>query len=407
VRHHPHTPEGEKECSFTTTVLFFFCSKKCLLRTESQEVRVARHEVLFFEVFYKIGTPSSTNHILLYTVAMAFIDEKTLQARAGDGGNGVVRWRHMKGKDHGGPSGGNGGRGGDVCVRAVRNAHLLAKYAHKNLFEAQRGEDGRGEEEEGANGENLIIDLPVGSLITRTGTSLTYSLDEVGQKETLLTGGRGGRGNASFKSSVNQTPTKATAGEPGEEATYHIEVQLIADMGFIGFPNAGKSSLLNELTNAGARVGAYPFTTLEPNLGECFGRIIADIPGLIEGASEGKGLGHTFLRHVRRTKLLVHLISCEEPDPLRAYTLMHKELANFDPALLDKPEIVLLTKTDLLTDTKHIEKLLHKLKKHIPTKDIYALTLYDNEQIKSIRETLLRVSDTLSSESRKMGENKD
>ncbi len=214
-----------------------------------------------------------------------FIDEMTITAKAGNGGNGVVRWIHEKGKEFGGAAGGDGGKGGSVVVVGVRDASLLSKYRNKKEFNAPNGEDGRNKGEEGENGKDLEIKLPIGSVITNTETQEKYSLNEEGEKIKILQGSLGGRGNKSFKSSTNVKPTECTEGKIGQEAEFYIEVELIADLGLIGLPNAGKSSFLNEVTKASAKVGAYPFTTLEPNLGERFGYIIADIPGLIEGVS--------------------------------------------------------------------------------------------------------------------------
>ena len=242
---------------------------------------------------------------------MAFIDEMKFHAKAGRGGVGVVRWRHEFSKEFSGASGGNGGRGGDVRVRAVRDLGILQRYRNTKEFDAEKGEDGMKDSRHGRNGEDLIIDLPIGSIITDHRTGYTFQLLEEGENVRILKGGSGGLGNEYFKASTNTTPMESTNGYDGEEGDFSIELELVADAGFIGLPNAGKSSLLNVLTNADAKVGSYAFTTLEPNLGALYNFVLADIPGLIEGASEGKGLGHKFLRHVRRTKILFHLISLE------------------------------------------------------------------------------------------------
>ncbi len=243
---------------------------------------------------------------------MAFIDEIEISVKAGRGGDGVVRWRHEKFKEFGGPSGGDGGHGGNVYVKAVRDVHLLHRYRTKKVFQAERGEAGGKNSLHGHDGKDLDILLPIGSVITNIETNKKISLRSESERILLLRGGAGGRGNESFKSSTNQTPYESTLGAPGSKGTFFIEIELIADIGLIGLPSAGKSSLLNALTSAHAKVGDYPFTTLEPNLGECFGYILCDIPGLIEGASRGVGLGHKFLRHIKRTKMLVHLISVEK-----------------------------------------------------------------------------------------------
>ncbi len=318
---------------------------------------------------------------------MAFVDELKINIKAGKGGNGVVRWLHEKNREFGGPSGGDGGRGGSVYALATRDLHLLYKYRHKKSFAAENGGDGGGKSLFGAAGKDLDISLPVGSIITNLKTGEKIYLEKEGDQKLLLRGGKGGRGNESFKSSRNRKPTEFTLGEPGEEAEFLIELELIADLGLIGFPSSGKTSLLNTLTNAHGKVGDYPFTTLEPNLGELYGFIIADIPGLIEGAALGKGLGHKFLKHIRRTKMLVHLVSFEEVDPIKAYKTIRQELIEFDPSLAHKPEIVILTKSDLAQDKKEILSKKKILEKENPK--VLVLSLYDDELIKSVQDQLL------------------
>lgn len=322
---------------------------------------------------------------------MAFIDELKIFIKAGDGGDGVVQWLHEKGREFGGPAGGNGGKGGDVYVRAVRDVHLLARYRSKRELRAERGGDGGGKSVCGKDGEALDILLPVGSIITNVKTKDKIALHKESERVLLLSGGRGGRGNESFKSSKNRSPKEWTPGKPGEAAEFFIEVELVADIGLLGLPNAGKSSLLNALTRANAKVGGYPFTTLEPNLGDCFGYIIADIPGLIEGSSDGKGLGHKFLRHIKRTKILAHLISLENEDPITSYNTVRKELGRFDPELLRKREIVLLTKADIVRNDAIIKAAVKKMKKVVP--DVLALSLYDDRTIKAVRDMLTEAVD--------------
>lgn len=317
---------------------------------------------------------------------MAFVDEIVIHAKAGRGGDGVVRFRHEKGKEFSGPSGGNGGKGGDVYVRATRDIGLLSKYRHVKEFQAERGEDGMKDSMFGRGGEDLIIDLPLGSCIKNLANGLEFELLHDEQVLKVLKGGNGGIGNEQFKGSTNQRPQESTPGKEGEEADFHIELRLMVDAGLIGLPNAGKSSLINVLTNAKAKVAGYQFTTLEPNLGDMYGYIIADIPGLIEGASEGKGLGYEFLRHVSRTKKLFHCISLENEDPLAVYTTIRTELAGYSKELAAKDEVIILTKTDV-TDTSHIEEV----KKQFSGKRVLTVSVYDDNSIKLLRDTLVEI----------------
>jgi GTP-binding protein len=317
---------------------------------------------------------------------MAFVDEVTIQAKAGRGGDGVVRWRHEKYINKGGPWGGDGGRGGDVYAIAVRNVHLLSKYRTKKVFKAGNGEHGGSRNLEGENGKTIDIEVPVGSIITHNESGKVYRLDGEGDRVLLLTGGSGGFGNTHFKSSTNVTPKESTPGKVGEEGTFYIEVELIADIGLIGLPSAGKTSLLNSLTHAHGKVGAYPFTTLEPNLGECYGYIIADVPGLIEGSSAGKGLGHRFLRHIRRTRVLVHLISVENEDPLIAYNTIKDELKSYDETLMERKEIVVVSKTDLV-DEDMVSNAINSLSSL--KKDILTVSIHDEDSLQKLRQIMI------------------
>jgi GTP-binding protein len=317
---------------------------------------------------------------------MAFLDEIIIEAQAGKGGDGVVRWRREKFVQKGGPNGGDGGRGGHVYIRAVRSFRVLDQYRSRKEFFAEDGHPGGNRSFTGADGARLTIDFPIGSVITNVTTGAVYELTKEGQEFKILSGGAGGFGNEYFKSSTNQSPERATKGKPGEAAKLHVVVSLIADVGLIGFPNAGKSSLLNAMTNTQAKVGDYAFTTLDPNLGDLYGYIIADIPGLIEGASEGKGLGHTFLRHISKTKVLVHLISFENPDMMKAYKTVRTELEKYGNGLIEKPEVILLTKTDIVSKDVASDTL-KKFKKL--GEAVYAVTLFDDGSIKMFQDELI------------------
>ncbi|HZS43048.1 MAG TPA: GTPase ObgE [Candidatus Paceibacterota bacterium] len=318
---------------------------------------------------------------------MPFVDELKIHIKAGKGGDGVVRWLHEKGKEFMGPSGGNGGRGGDVYARAVSDLNILSHYRNKKEFKAENGESGMKKSMHGKDGADLIINVPIGSVLTNLQTEKKISLDEKEATALLLKGGRGGLGNEHFKASTNIRPKEFTLGKDGEEADFFIEVELVAAAGLIGLPNAGKSSLLNALTGAEARVGQYQFTTLEPNLGAFYEFILADIPGLISGASEGKGLGQKFLRHVKRTKILFHCISLEG-DILESYSIIRKELEKFDPEMAKKPEVIILTKSDVVTP-----EIIEQAKKMLSAKNsrIFTVSGYDEQSIENLKKEILKI----------------
>lgn len=320
---------------------------------------------------------------------MAFVDEYTFSARAGNGGDGVVRWRREKFRPKGGPSGGDGGRGADVYIVGVRDIAMLARITHKDTYRADDGEAGGSDSCHGADAEHLMIKLPIGSVVTNTTTGEVVELLTEDQPVRILAGGVGGFGNEHFKSSTNRKPFDATKGAEGEGGTFKVELKLIADVGLVGLPNAGKTSILNALTNANAKVGAYPFTTLDPNLGVYHGYVLADIPGLIEGASEGKGLGHKFLRHISRTSVILHCISLEQDTILENYDVIRSELSSHGE-VATKNEYVLLTKSDLSTpdDIKKVKNLLEKERgAHV----LGSFSILDDESIKSLGDSIVKI----------------
>ncbi len=319
----------------------------------------------------------------------SFVDELKLHASAGKGGDGVVRWLHVKGKDLSGPAGGDGGRGGNVVAKAVRELTALSAYVHHPSYKAEDGGSGGSKTKEGKNGDDFVFEVPIGTVITNDDTGEDFELLEEGQTAMLLAGGVPGRGNVHFKGSKNTSPTQFTLGKEGESGNFRFELKLVVDVGLVGLPNAGKSSLLNALTGAHAKVANYAFTTLNPMLGVLYGYVLADIPGLIEGAADGKGLGHTFLRHVTRTKTIAHCVSFEELDMVKAYETVREELTAYSNVLAEKPEIVICTKSDVTTPAEVQERMKELSEKcAIDPADMIAVSVYDDASIKSLSDFL-------------------
>jgi GTPase len=297
---------------------------------------------------------------------MKFVDEVRIRVQAGDGGNGCVSFRREKYVPRGGPDGGDGGKGGDVVLRATSNKHTLLDFRYRHLFRAGSGRHGSGQNRHGRSGEDLILEVPVGTVVKDPLNGETLcDLTELDQSWTAAKGGLGGRGNARFVSSTRQVPRFADDGRPGEEAELILELKLMADVGLVGFPNAGKSTLIASVSAAKPKIADYPFTTLVPNLGvvafeDALPFVMADIPGLIEGAHEGVGLGIRFLKHIERTRVLLHLIDVsevEEDDPLKPLHQIENELRSYSEDLPLKERIIALNKADLIHDEEKLERL--------------------------------------------------
>ncbi len=311
------------------------------------------------------------------------IDEVTIKIKAGDGGDGLVHFYADRWRPKGGPDGGDGGDGGQVYTLAVPEISRLQQFRHAKEFSAQDGQKGGPNQRTGRNGQDLVLELPLGTIISYdNGTQI--ELTKIGQKELLAKGGKGGVGNYSMRSSTNQTPQEFRPGLKKEWRTLRLELKLIAQVGLIGLPNVGKSSILNELTSASARVANYAFTTLEPNLGVTKSNLIlADIPGLIEGASEGKGLGSKFLRHIERTQILLHCVAADSVDPMADYQTIRQELNNYSSKLATKPEIVIITKSDTKTPQE-----LAKIKKQLKAKLV--VSIIDQDSLKQLNDLITK-----------------
>ncbi|MBB1552506.1 GTPase ObgE [Candidatus Saccharibacteria bacterium] len=319
-----------------------------------------------------------------------FVDTAKIFVQAGRGGNGAVSFRRELYIEKGGPDGGDGGRGGDVIFRATKDLNTLLNFRYKPELKAKNGESGSKRNKTGKSGEPLIVKVPVGTIVKRDNEVLA-DLKFDGEEAVIARGGDGGFGNAHFKSSVRQTPRVAELGENGETFEADLELKLLADVGLVGFPNAGKSTFLSVVSNARPEIANYAFTTLTPNLGvaEIDGSnlLIADIPGLIEGASEGKGLGDAFLRHVERTSVLLHLIDIYEEKPDEQYRIIREELKKYQPELLNRPEIIALTKTEGM-DTEIIDFQISKLRKVAGDSQIFAISSSAHQGLKEVLRAL-------------------
>jgi GTP-binding protein len=325
-----------------------------------------------------------------------FYDQAEIYVKAGDGGDGCVAFRREKYVPYGGPAGGDGGKGGDVLLVVDPHLNTLYSFSRRRHFRAKRGQHGRGKNQHGAAGDDICVAVPPGTVVHDADSGeLLGDLAELGQELVVARGGRGGRGNARFATSTNQAPRIAEHGEPGDERDLRLELKLLADVGVVGLPNAGKSTLLAAVTAARPKVAPYPFTTLQPNLGVVVldpetEFVLADIPGLIEGASEGKGLGHEFLRHVERTRVLVHLLDGLSADPLADFDVVNGELAAFGHGLAEKPQLVVLNKLDL----PEVRERWPELKTALRARDHAAIAISALAQ-EGTRDLLYRVAQML------------
>ncbi len=313
------------------------------------------------------------------------VDEVEITVQAGRGGDGHVSFRREKFISRGGPDGGNGGHGGSVIFIGVSDLSALRQFRFKKHIDGNNGAPGGRKKMSGRDADSIYIKIPIGTEITDLRTSEKESIDIVGQEIIIARGGRGGRGNFEFKSNENKAPTQHEPGRPGQLKNIKLSLHFIADIGLIGLPSAGKSSLLNALTRADVKVGDYPFTTLEANLGEMDGIILADIPGLIEGAHAGKGLGIKFLKHIEKTKALIHCIDATSLDPIKDYETIRSELEKFNPSLVEKNEIILFTKSDLV-DKVRISEYTKIMKKY--KRQILACSILDDSGIAKIKNLL-------------------
>ena len=312
------------------------------------------------------------------------IDDVKITVIAGHGGKGLAVFSKVVNAL--GPTGGSGGNGGDIFLEGVADLGALRQFRFKKVLEAENGKNGKPSLNDGHRGNDLTLFVPVGTVchnLTTNGKDI--EIIKIGQRELIARGGKGGRGNFHFRSPINTSPRQFEQGRPGETFELRLELKMIADVGFIGLPNVGKSSLLNELTRANSKVANYPFTTLEPNLGVYYDLILADIPGLIEGASEGKGLGTKFLRHIERTKILFHFVSADSQNPIEDYNTVRKELESHNKELLEKPEYIFISKSDTVekSDIKKIENDFKGI-----GKDSVVISIIDSDSLKNVQKIL-------------------
>jgi len=311
------------------------------------------------------------------------VDEIKITVAGGKGGDGMVTFSKVKMSQ--GPTGGSGGNGGNIFLEGVSDLGALRQFVFKKNVKAGDGQNGKSALNDGHNGKDLVLYVPVGTVCCNITKGRNFEITKIGQRELIAKGGDGGRGNFLFRSSTSTSPRKYEKGDDGETFELQLELKMIADVGFIGLPNVGKSSLLNELTSAKSKVANYPFTTLEPNLGVYYDLVLADIPGLIEGASTGKGLGIKFLRHIERTKVLFHFVSAESEDAIRDYNVVRRELEAHNKLLLDKKEYIFISKSDIVSadSIKKIKKDFSKI-----SKEVLPMSVIDSESLESVKAIL-------------------
>ena len=324
---------------------------------------------------------------------MKFLDQAKIYIKAGNGGSGSASFRREKFIEYGGPDGGDGGNGGSIIIESERNLNTLIDFRYAQHFKAQHGKPGSKRNKTGGNGKDLILKVPIGTQIyEEDNNTLIYDFTKNGERYLVASGGKGGLGNVRFKSSTNRAPRKKTNGKAGEEFWIWLQLKVIADVGIIGKPNAGKSSLLAALTRAKPKIANYPFTTINPNLGVTYYNqkeiTLADIPGLVEGAHKGIGLGDKFLRHIERCKILLHLIDLSEEDLINSYKKIKLELLSYDKILDRKKEIIFFNKSDLL-EKNDIDKKLREFKNKIKTK-FEVISVFSDEDIKRVKKLLIK-----------------